>query len=66
MVVGVNGAGKTTRIGKLAHRYTKEGKKVLLAAGDTFRAAAVEQLKIGVIDQKSKLSVVEKVKILRV
>ena len=45
MVVGVNGAGKTTSIGKLAHRYTKEGKKVLLAAGDTFRAAAVEQLK---------------------
>ena len=44
MVVGVNGAGKTTSIGKLAHRYKAEGKKVLLAAGDTFRAAAVEQL----------------------
>lgn len=46
MVVGVNGAGKTTSIGKLAKRYTDAGKKVLLAAGDTFRAAAVEQLEI--------------------
>lgn len=46
MVVGVNGAGKTTSIGKLAKRYTDEGKKVLLAAGDTFRAAAVEQLQV--------------------
>ncbi len=44
LVVGVNGAGKTTTIGKLAHRFTSEGKKVMLAAGDTFRAAAVEQL----------------------
>ncbi len=44
MVVGVNGAGKTTTIGKLASRFTADGKKVLLAAGDTFRAAAVEQL----------------------
>jgi fused signal recognition particle receptor len=44
MVVGVNGAGKTTSIGKLAHYYRAEGKKVLLAAGDTFRAAAAEQL----------------------
>jgi len=43
-VAGVNGVGKTTSIGKLAHRYKKEGKKVLLAAGDTFRAAAVQQL----------------------
>jgi len=43
-VVGVNGAGKTTTIGKLAHRLQTEGKKVMLAAGDTFRAAAVEQL----------------------
>ncbi len=43
-VVGVNGVGKTTTIGKLAARYKGEGKKVLLAAGDTFRAAAVEQL----------------------
>ncbi len=44
LVIGVNGAGKTTTIGKLAHRYKKEGKSVLLAAGDTFRAAAIEQL----------------------
>ena len=46
MVVGVNGVGKTTTIGKLAHRFTGEGRKVLLAAGDTFRAAAAEQLSI--------------------
>lgn len=46
LVVGVNGAGKTTTIGKLARRLQLEGKKVLLAAGDTFRAAAVEQLKV--------------------
>src|SRR3989338_4099205 len=46
MVIGVNGSGKTTTIGKLASRYIKEGKKVLLAAGDTFRAAAIEQLEI--------------------
>jgi fused signal recognition particle receptor len=45
-VVGINGVGKTTTIGKLAHRFANEGKKVLLAAGDTFRAAAVEQLEI--------------------
>jgi fused signal recognition particle receptor len=44
MVVGVNGSGKTTTIGKLATRLTGEGKKVILAAGDTFRAAAVQQL----------------------
>jgi len=44
LVVGVNGTGKTTTIGKLAHRLRNEGKKVLLAAGDTFRAAATEQL----------------------
>ena len=46
MVVGVNGVGKTTTIGKLAHLYKKEGKKVLLGAADTFRAAAVDQLVI--------------------
>lgn len=45
-VVGINGAGKTTLIGKLANRFKKEGKKVLIAAGDTFRAAAEEQLDI--------------------
>lgn len=44
LMVGVNGAGKTTTIGKLSKRFQTEGKKVLLAAGDTFRAAAVEQL----------------------
>jgi fused signal recognition particle receptor len=44
LMVGVNGAGKTTTIGKLAHRYQQEGLRVMLAAGDTFRAAAVEQL----------------------
>lgn len=46
MVVGVNGVGKTTTIGKLAHQFNKQGKKVLLGAADTFRAAAVDQLKI--------------------
>ena len=44
LVIGVNGAGKTTTIGKLASRFISEGKKVLIAAGDTFRAAAIEQL----------------------
>ncbi len=46
MVIGVNGAGKTTTIGKLAARYIREGKKVVVAAGDTFRAAAIEQLEV--------------------
>jgi len=46
LVVGVNGVGKTTSIGKLAHRYKSEGRKVVLGAADTFRAAAVEQLKL--------------------
>jgi fused signal recognition particle receptor len=60
LVVGVNGVGKTTTIGKLARRYVEERKQVLLAAGDTFRAAAVEQLKtwgerngVGVVAQGS-------------
>lgn len=44
LVVGVNGVGKTTTIGKMSHSFISEGKKVLIAAGDTFRAAAVEQL----------------------
>ena len=44
MIIGVNGAGKTTTISKLAYRYKEEGKKVMLGAGDTFRAAAIEQL----------------------
>ena len=46
MVVGVNGVGKTTTIGKLAYRYKNQGKTVLMGAGDTFRAAAVDQLKL--------------------
>jgi len=46
MVVGVNGVGKTTTIGKLAHQFKADGKKVVLGAGDTFRAAAVDQLTI--------------------
>ena len=46
LVVGVNGVGKTTTIAKLAHRYIKQGKKVMLVAGDTFRAGATEQLAI--------------------
>ena len=46
LMVGVNGTGKTTTIGKLAAKYRNEGKKVLLAAGDTFRAAAIEQLQV--------------------
>ena len=46
MVVGVNGVGKTTTIGKLAHQFKKAGRKVVLGASDTFRAAAVDQLKI--------------------
>ena len=46
LVVGVNGSGKTTTIGKLAHRLSQQGLKVILAAGDTFRAAAVEQITI--------------------
>ncbi|KGN70059.1 signal recognition particle-docking protein FtsY [Porphyromonas sp. COT-239 OH1446] len=46
MVVGVNGVGKTTTIGKLAHQFTKAGLKVVLGAGDTFRAAAIDQLEI--------------------
>lgn len=46
LILGVNGVGKTTSIGKLASRFKREGKQVLLAAGDTFRAAAIEQLEI--------------------
>lgn len=60
MVVGVNGVGKTTTIGKMAHKFVKSGQSVLLVAGDTFRAAAVEQLQIwgervgvNVVSQKS-------------
>lgn len=46
LIVGVNGSGKTTSIGKLAHRLNMSGRKVILAAGDTFRAAAIDQLKL--------------------
>jgi fused signal recognition particle receptor len=46
LMIGVNGSGKTTTIGKLAAKFSAEGRKVMLAAGDTFRAAAIEQLKI--------------------
>ncbi len=46
MVIGVNGVGKTTSIGKIAHMYASEGKKVVIAAADTFRAAAIEQLEV--------------------
>lgn len=46
LFVGVNGVGKTTSIGKLAHRFKEQGKKVMLAAGDTFRAGAIEQLEV--------------------
>lgn len=58
MVVGVNGVGKTTTIGKLAYNFTLAGKKVLLGAGDTFRAAAVDQLKIW--SQRVNVPLVEK------
>ncbi|MFH5835717.1 signal recognition particle-docking protein FtsY [Proteiniclasticum sp. C24MP] len=46
LVIGVNGVGKTTSIGKLAHKYKKEGRKVIMAAADTFRAAAIDQLEV--------------------
>ena len=58
MVVGVNGVGKTTTIGKLASQFKAEGKKVVLGAADTFRAAAVDQLKIW--GQRADVQVVEK------
>lgn len=56
LMVGVNGAGKTTTIGKLAQQYQQQGKKVMLAAGDTFRAAAVEQLQAW--GEQNKISVI--------
>ena len=57
LIVGVNGAGKTTTIGKLAHNFSLAGKKVLLGAADTFRAAAVEQLDIW--SQRAKVAIVK-------
>jgi len=56
LVIGVNGVGKTTTIGKLAMHYTQAGKKVLLAAGDTFRAAAADQL--GIWSERAGVSIV--------
>jgi len=58
LVVGVNGVGKTTSIGKIANRLKKEGKKVVIAAADTFRAAAVEQIEIW--GQRANVPVVKK------
>jgi len=58
MVVGVNGVGKTTTIGKLSYQFRKSGKSVLLGAADTFRAAAVDQLKIW--SQRADVPIVEK------
>lgn len=58
MVVGVNGVGKTTTIGKLAYQYKKRGKSVMLGAADTFRAAAVDQLKIW--SERAGVHIVEK------
>ncbi len=55
LVVGVNGVGKTTSIGKIAHRIKKEGKEVIIAAADTFRAAAVEQIEIWANRSNSKI-----------
>jgi len=55
LVIGVNGVGKTTTIGKLASKFTNEGEKVIIAAADTFRAAAVDQLKVWVERSKSDL-----------
>ena len=54
LVVGVNGVGKTTSIGKIANNLVKEGKKVVVAAADTFRAAAVEQLEESIKSQTYK------------
>jgi fused signal recognition particle receptor len=56
LVIGVNGVGKTTTIGKLARRFQNEGKKVMLAAGDTFRAAAIEQLQVW--GERNKITVI--------
>lgn len=60
LVIGVNGAGKTTTIGKLAYKYKQQGKKVLIAASDTFRAAAGEQLEIWSERAKADILINEK------
>ena len=57
MVVGINGTGKTTTLGKLATRFTRQGKKVLIAAADTFRAAAIEQ--VGIWAERAGASIVK-------
>ena len=57
MVVGVNGVGKTTTIGKLAHQFTQAGKKVVLGAADTFRAGAIDQLQVWA--DRTKVSLVK-------
>lgn len=62
MIVGVNGGGKTTSLGKLAHRLKKEGAKILIAAGDTFRAAASDQLEIWAERTGCEIVVAEKEK----
>jgi fused signal recognition particle receptor len=59
LFVGVNGVGKTTTIGKLAYQFKQEGKKVLLAAGDTFRAGAIEQLEVW--GQRAEVDVIKQV-----
>lgn len=56
LIVGVNGSGKTTSIGKLAYHYRQRGRRVVLAAGDTFRAAAIDQLKVW--GDRAKVSVI--------
>lgn len=58
LMVGVNGSGKTTTIGKLAHQWRRSGKSVMLAAGDTFRAAAIEQLRVW--GQRAGVPVIER------
>ena len=58
LVIGVNGVGKTTSIGKIANRLRQEGKKVMIAAADTFRAAAVEQIEIWA--ERAKVPIVKK------
>ena len=64
LVVGVNGVGKTTTIAKLANYYTKEGKKVIIAAGDTFRAAAAANYPFGLIALVCRLLNIKRVQIL--
>ena len=64
LMIGVNGTGKTTTAGKLCEKYKKQGKKVILGAADTFRAAAIEQLKVWVREHPLLLSLMRQVLIL--